>query len=99
MKQAKETTRNYAHKAAMQKKMPALPIEVRGVSAQGRFFFVFVFFSFCFFFVFVFEPTGPATIRQARDERATSPPVSKDGSADTMDALQSIKNKSYKQNR
>ena len=51
----------------MQKKMPALPIEVRGVSAQGRFFF-FVFFSFCFFFVFVLEPTSPATIRQARDE-------------------------------
>ena len=74
-KPAEETTRHYAHKAAMQKKMPALPIEVRGVSAQGRFFFVFVFFSFCFFFVFVFEPTGPATIRQARDERATSPPA------------------------
>ena len=97
-KQAKETTRNYAHKAAMQKKMPALPIEVRGVSAQGRFFF-FVFFSFCFFFVFVFEPTSPATIRQARDERATSPPVRKDGSADTMDALQSIQNRSYKRKK
>ena len=73
-KQAEETTRNYAHKAAMQKKMPALTIEVRGVSAQGRFFF-FVFFSFCFFFVFVFEPASPATIRHARDERATSPPA------------------------
>ena len=58
-KQAKETTRHYAHKAATQKKIPALPIEVRGVSAQGRFFFVFVFFLFCFFFVFLFEPTGP----------------------------------------
>ena len=85
-KQAEETTRHYAHKAAMQKKMPALPIEVRGVSSQGRFFFVFVFFSFCFFLVFVFEPTGPATIRQARHERATSPPVSKDGSAEEVAA-------------
>ena len=64
----------------MQKKMPTLTIEVRGVSAQGRFFFFFfllffVFFSFCFFFVFVFEPTSPTTIRQARDQRATSPPA------------------------
>ena len=60
-KQAKETTRNYARKAAMQQKMPALPIEVRGVSAQGhprlKPNLSYSFCSFCFFFVFVFFST------------------------------------------
>ena len=61
-KPAEETTRHYAHKAAMQKKMPALPIEVRGVSAQGhprlKPNLSYSFCSFCFFFfVFVFFST------------------------------------------
>ena len=45
----------------------------------------------------ILEHLDELEARQARDERATSPPVSKDGSADTMDALQSIKNNLHKQ--
>ena len=62
--QAEETTRNYAHEAAMQKKMPALPIEVRGVSAQGhprlKPNLSYSFCSVCVFFVFVFFSPAPA---------------------------------------